>query len=324
LIAGRTLAVVRRKLFLLREVEKRLAEFRSAQVQKEELLLELLNHEEPPLQLPALMGVREFLTKHVHKDGNPVDADRCDFQAFASSFGLPAMHKSAASLRREAEEATDWWANQALQRAQDGVKADPIRRILAVVTGINGERNHVALQECNIILGDRLAQETLENAEKIQQRDADTVERSRDVQPDSAKKAAAEINELISDAFAHGAPPKHKCLEKAKSIATALSIEEKARYALKALRFAEDARDRDAAKAAQCVDSIPEVGIASDLADLIEREVTAAVKKGALSEDASLKEARVISKTLRDEDGQRKRMLARHRRLTAKAGDHTE
>lgn len=315
LVASRTLAVVRRKCFLVRALEDRVAAFSEAQDRRQELLEQL---RAGPVSIPAaLLGARNFAINQVHRDGAPVDADKSDFDSFATSFGLPAKHSLVLRLRTLADAAGDWWAREALSAAEAGADADSIRRLLAVALGINGDKGHVAVEQCNIILGDRLAREVLALAQKVQERDAATVARSSQAQPQSAKQAAKEIDDQIREARAIGAPAKHPSLEAAKCIATTLAQEEKNRYALKALKYAQEARERDRA-AADAAGGLPDVGLASELADIIDREVKGAIALGAPKEHPSLGEATSVAKDLRDLDGIRKRMLARQKRLTNK------
>merc|ERR1719446_1215208 len=89
------------------------------------------------------------------------------------------------------------------------------------------ETAHPKLVQVKVIMGDRLSE-----------KDAQVVERSKDAQPEHARKVADQIDEELKQAVALGAPPKHAMLAKAKNIAVSFHIEEGARWALKASQFA--------------------------------------------------------------------------------------
>lgn len=312
-IALRTCAVVERKAQLLNSVEVRVASFESVDKHRENLVGEIASgaYTAPP----ELMGIDKFIKKLVHPDGEPVDANKSDFRAFVQSFGLPGRHKTIVKLVQLAAEATDFWAMTTLGRAKAGAGADEIRRLLAVVTGISGNTKHEAMEECNTILCDRMAEQVLAFAVDLQKKDEFAVSRSDVPQVESARKCAAEINEQIREAVGLGTPNKHPCLEQAKVIATTFEVEMKSRIAQKALVFAklQQVRDDMNQKAAG-PDGIPEVGPASHMADSIDDAIKKAIKEGAPADHQALKEAKDIGKALRDADGVRKRMKAREDR----------
>jgi len=316
LVAGRTLAVVRRKASLLQAIEQRIAAFEAAHARGEELLRALV---EKRCGIPSeLQGVRGFLHSRVHRDGDPVDADKSDFVAFASSFGLPAKHRCVLKLRELAIEATDWWAKATLQEAQNGATPESITMLFGFVGGIYGDRSHSALKEAADILADRLANQVLERALKVQAKDAAVVAGSSMAQPQSAKESAEIIVSEIRQALALGAKTSHPSMAKANSIAVALEEEEKIRYALGALIFAKERFKQDETAAAACgPDEIPKVGPATEMADAIDGQVRGAIAQGAPSYHAYVQEASALAKSLRERDGTRKRLVARQQRLAA-------
>merc|ERR1719454_829886 len=134
------------------------------------------------------------------------------------------------------------------------------------------ETAHPKLVQVKVIMGDRLAEKVLAIAEKLSEKDAQVVERSKDAQPEHARKVADQIDEELKQAVALGAPPKHAMLAKAKNIAVSFHIEEGARWALKASQFAKRKQEEDSAMAAKYTDKVPPVGPASERGDAIEKE----------------------------------------------------
>lgn len=318
-ISNRTLAVVRRKRDLVSKAEARVASFEAAHAQREELL-HVVKADDGALPA-ALQRVKRFILSHVHKDGEPVDADKSNFDIFASSFGLPREHCTLRRLRELTNEATTWWSEAALHEAQGGAHADEIRRLINVIKAISGERNFKGMDEIMEILGNRLSEKVLSSALTAQKRDAVAVRGSKMPQPESARDAASSIQSMIKESVALGAPSKHPSMCKAKAIEVELAKAYLDRMALRVLRQAESMQARDAEQAERQRPAIPDVGPASDFADAIDREISQVVTKhGVRSDHPQLIEARAVARALRDEDNQRKRLAARERRLAAKAG----
>merc|ERR1719401_1889520 len=187
--------------------------------------------------------------------------------------------------------------------------------MLDLAADILGSKDHDAIVACREVLGNTLANNALRSAQKIKEKDKMKVASSSKPQWESAKKSAEAINLEIKTAVAMGAPTKHPSLQQAKAMATQLEIEEKDRLAQGVLLFAQEQTAKDEANAAKC-DGIPPVGPASAAADAVEREAELVVKERGVPEaHPTLKEALRVGKELRDKDGERKRLLAREKRL---------
>jgi len=316
IISARTLAVVRRKIALVKACEDRLAAFEAAQAQKAEIRQHLLHDTAPAPS--ELLRINKFIQTKVHKGGSPLEANKSDFSAFVSSFGLPENHHLVRRLNEVGSAATDWWAQTALQEAQADADTAAVSRMLDLAATILGNKDHEAIVTCREVLGNVLAENALRNAKKIKAKDAARVASNPRPQPESAKSSQEAINLEIKTAVAMGAPTSHPALLEAKNIATDLQIEEKDRWAQTVLVFAEEQMAKDEAAAAKC-SGVPPVGPASNMADAIEREIERVVKERSVPEaHPVLKEALQVSKELRTKDGDRKRMFARERRLAAK------
>jgi len=312
-ISARALAVVKRKAKLLGECDARVEAFGLAMLRGEEILAAIV--ENTPDAASELVGLSKFMQAHTHK-GDLAEANKSDFQAFVSSFCLPAEHEVLKKLEKMGGEATEWWAQAALKEARNGCDCAAVNRIIEVAAAILGNRDHEVLVACRSELGNSLAEAVLRSALTIQEKDAATVARSALPQPQSARTSSDMINTEIKTAVSMGAPSKHEALHQSKAIATTLAFEERKRWAEKALLFAREAQARDAANAEQC-EGVPPVGPASAAAEAIEREVKEVMEKhGVLEVDVSIQGAIQIAKALRDEDGQRKRLAAREKRLT--------
>merc|ERR1711924_286940 len=248
---------------------------------------------------------------------NPVEADKAPFEVFAVSYGLPPDHMSLMRLKGLAAEATEWWAERTLEEACAGSDSYVLQRLINVTIGFNGisETGHEKLVQVRTVLGDRLAEKVLAQAEKFAAKDAQVVERSKDAQPENARKVADDIDEEIKEAVRLGAPNKHPKLEQAKNIAVSFHAEEKNRWALKALQFAYKKKDEDNLMVEKAGNKVPPVGPASERGDAIERECKECKKKGAQDDNPQMQEAIKLMKWLRDVDGERKRMQAREKRL---------
>jgi hypothetical protein len=313
LISARSLAVVRRKADLCKISEARLAAFEARQNRQEEIQAEFISGGSPDID--DLVGVHKFVKAHTHRPGNPADANKSDFHSFVISFLLPNGHVSLTRLTDLATAATEHWAQAALGAARQGVDTRVVRKMVDLASAILGNERHPAIEECLKVIGNILAENALKNAEKIRNRDAAVVKNSAQAQPDSAKSAAEAINGEITSAVSMGAPSKHKALEAAKGIATELARAYLDRLALKVLQFAFATRDKDAATAAACGDSVPPVGPAERHAEAIEGQAAEVIRLGVPEAHKTLLEAAAVAKGLRAEDGERKRMAAREKRL---------
>lgn len=325
-ISARTLAVVQRKLFLLRETEERTIAFQIMNTDaKRQELLKALTAGDVHIP-PALVGIKAFLNGLQQKigqcgsaTGEPVDSDKSDFRSFATAFGLPSGHLTVKALREEAAKTASWWLQQALILAQNGADADIIKRILAFANSIYGDLSlDPIFLAAQALLFDRIAENVLKFAEQVKHKDEQTVARSDTPQIDSAKNGSMEINSQITAAFKMGVSTKHPHLEQAKMVAVYLEQEVLQRIARKALVHAKKMKAKDDEAAKKAGDSVPEVGPASRYADNIEEEIQACAEAGASKTHPDMEEARNIGKALRDIDGTRKRERARQQRLALK------
>lgn len=219
LISARTLAVVHRKAELLKVVEARTAALEAAHARREEFVPQLMKGDlkEPPADL---VGMRKFIAEHSHKSasGSPVDADKSDFAAFASSFKLPSRHHQFERMRALAEEVSMWWAETALRIAEEGATYEQIRRMFAVAIGAGAKEDHPYILRATRILNDRLADKVLKDAQERQQRDTEAFERSDVPQVGPASRAADAIEQALLQAIAEGVPEHDPRLTKTKEI----------------------------------------------------------------------------------------------------------
>jgi len=314
IVSQRTLAVVQRKASLLKTAEARANAFDVADARKDDLVAALL---ESPCPIPdAFVGLKKFTAGLIHKDGNPIDADKSNFELFAASFGLSAKHEIIVQLKSAEAGAVEWWAWRTLAEAQGGASSEGIQRMICVVVSLCGDQRHPALAEVKIILDDRIAENVVLCAEKLQARDAAIVGRTKEPQPASAREAADGIMEELRKAIALGAPGKHPMMDKAKSMEVMMRLEEKNRFAAKALLVAQVSQEEDAKAAKAAAPAVAPVGPATTRADAIEKVVELAISRDGVQESHPLlKDALTIAKQLRDLDGDRKRLAARERRL---------
>jgi len=119
-----------------------------------------------------------------------------------------------------------------------------------------------------------------------------------------------QIRRIFDIAMGAGADDEHPCILRAIKILND-------RLCDKVIKDAEERqqRDTDAFERSNARGEVPQVGPASRAADLIEQAVMQAVAEGAPSHDLRLNKARDICKTLREADGQRKRLAGRQKRL---------
>eukprot|EP00927_Polykrikos_kofoidii_P059701 TRINITY_DN54840_c0_g1_i1.p1 TRINITY_DN54840_c0_g1~~TRINITY_DN54840_c0_g1_i1.p1 ORF type:complete len:738 (+),score=147.80 TRINITY_DN54840_c0_g1_i1:55-2268(+) len=313
-ISGRTLAVIQRKAHILQACEARLKAFEEAQARREEIRAMLLAEDCQPPQ--ELVGIDRFTKSWLHKDGKPEEANKSNFHIFVSSFGLPHGHCIVKRLLEVGSKATQWWAKAALAEAKKGTDTAGVHRCIELAVDILGNKEHAAIVECRTVLGNCLAENVLKSALEQQAKDeALCASFPNRPQPESARKTAEFINTEITTAVSMGAPNKHPSLTEAKSIAVNFEREEKDRVAETVMLSAQNIFEKDAAAADKC-EGVPPVGPASEAADRIEKEIQAVVADRGIPENHELlQEAKRIAKSLRDEDGQRKRMAAREKRL---------
>jgi len=317
-VSNRTLLVVRRKAQLLQETERRIKEIEATFLRREDIVSDIVKNTRPAP--PEMIAVHKFIKAHVHfGQCDPVDENKTLFDMFVSSFGLCREHYTIAKLEALASETTDWWARASLREAQAGVDAYAIQRLIDTTVSIAGNADHPALMQCRLILADMLAKKVLENARRAQEKDATLVRNSKLAQPDSAREAATAINTEFRAAVSLGASSNHPAMEKAKMIAMDLAMEEKNRWALKALQFAETTKAKDDALAKEALPGFLPVGPAADKADTIDRAVADSLKRGALPAHEYMRQAETIAAELREEDGKRKRLAAKEKRAAAKA-----
>lgn len=319
-VAVRTISVVTRKRELLEQLEEREATAEELIDDHDIFFAQVLAGDEPAT---GLLGIGKLVRELTHKpEASPDLADRSNFDVFAASFGLPKAHVALKRLRELASTLMHMWANSTVEEAQSGADVYAIVRLMDVVSGIGGdakasEEVRIAMATCKQIVGDRLAEQVLAMAERLRDEDLATVNRSRVPQPASARKVHEAITDQIRNAVALGASTKHMLLQKAKMLGASYEAEERSRYALIALRFAEDLqhKDTEVAAAVEREEGVPRVGPAVDAAEAIERKIKEMIGKGAPPNHAHLQGARSVIKALHDVDATRRRLAARQERL---------
>jgi len=322
ILAGRALAVIRRKAKLVGEMEQRILSFQAAQAQKEDIFAGVLEGNSCAAP-PELLYMKSFMSCHIHHDGHhnghPVDADKSDFESFVASFGLPSQHDLVLQMKTLLTEAADWWAEATLRAAENGAGPEELQRLFLLAGSVGCDKGHESLQQASTILGDRLAHEALARTQEAQALDQWNSARSEIPLPESAQEAVEKIGKAVKEAVELGAPSKHEAIEQARDMLKALMMEEKRRLAEKVLYVAMRRQEQDKQDAAQCEkeNRMLEVGLASAAADRIEKEVQEAIDSGALPRHSALRQALEIAKVLRDQDGDRKRLAARQKRSLA-------
>jgi len=116
------------------------------------------------------------------------------------------------------------------------------------------------------------------------------------------------LHRLFEVALGTGVAADHPKLFRAKKIIND-------RLAEAVLQEAQERQANDMEEAGEM--AVPKVGPAAKAADIVEQEILKAVKEGVPAKDDRLKEAERIVKTLREVDGQRKRLAGRQKRLEA-------
>jgi hypothetical protein len=120
----------------------------------------------------------------------------------------------------------------------------------------------------------------------------------------------AALKRLFSAAVGTGVDPENYKLVRAEIILTD-------RLAERVLKEAKDRLERDTMMAGKA--PVPPVGPAQAAADKIEEAMKEAIAEGCKRTDNRIKEAAQIAQTLRENDGQRKRLANREKRLAEKA-----
>lgn len=317
-VSNRTLLVTRRKAELLHATEHRIQEIEGAFVRREDIIVDVVQDTRPAP--PEMINIHKFLKAHIHSGPvDPVDENKTLFDMFVSKFGLCKDHRTILRLEALASETTDWWAHASLREAEGGVDAYAIQRLIDTTVSIAGNADHPALQQCRKLLAEMLARKVLQNALRGAEKDQALVNNSKSAQPISAREAADAINTEFRAAVTLGANSNHPAMEQAKMIAMDLAMEEKNRWGLKALQFAHEAKGRDEAAALACAPGVLPVGQAEDKAAQIDHAVSDALAKGALPTHEHIQKAEAIAAELREEDGLRKRLAAKEKRMAAKA-----
>lgn len=318
-IAARSGAVLVRKAELLQRAEARSAAFERAHAAAAELNERL--REQDADTPPELLGTEGFLATVLHKGGRPQDADKSDFEGFASSFGLDDQHQEVLKITRLQAEACDWWAKKLLEEIQNDTTTDHMQRMIRVLKEVGEDDELPALKQAGSILSDKLAVRVLIAAEGLQAQDAEAKASNAIPDPENARKCADRVAEDLRLTKAMGCSPKHPKMLKAKGIEVAFRLEEKQRHARKVLIAAKERRDRDAKAAdqAKLEGRVMEVGAATAASDAIDADIDrVTIGEGVMPTHADLREAKQIGKDLRDADGQRKRLWAREQRLKEK------
>jgi len=255
---------------------------------------------------PQLCNTHKFLARLVHK-GNPWDADRTDFEAFAASFGLPVAHSHVDRFRLKLQEAGLWWARNGLQALQDsggGQSSDHAfaEKLVNAVTDMGiatsvqpmAEIMRIAQQRKRLWEIEELARKKREletRQEEVRKQNERTAgwvlrearqmlgtlqARTQAGGPGSmvlgeAEEAAAKVDKMISSAVAiQKCPAMHPLLQMAAQVAASCREEEVTRKRLLAAekrRQERSARDRQE-KAKQAA----EAAAAAAAADTAERE----------------------------------------------------
>lgn len=318
-LAARSAAVLVRKAELLQKAEARSAAFERAHAAAAELN-ELLREQDVDTP-PDLLGTKDFLSTVLHKDGRPQDADKSDFEGFASSFGLDRQHQEILKIKRLQAEACDWWAQKLLEEIENGTTTDHMQRMIRILKEINEGEDLPALKQAGAILSDKLAERVLVAAEQLKAQDAEAKAASTTPDPENCRRCADRIAEDLRLSKAMGCTPKHPKMLKAKGIEVAFRLEEKNRHARKVLLAARERRDRDAkaAEQAKLEGQVPEVGMATTAAEAIDADIDrVTMAEGVMPTHADLREAKQVAKDLRDVEGQRRRLQAREKRLREK------
>jgi len=218
---SRSLAVVRRKAELLHDVEERTADFVFLDKQREDILTKLLKDTG---SIPhGLKDLDVFVDHYTHKGGNPVDANRMNFQSFVTHFKLPSQHSALLAMTELGEEAGEWWAQKCLDHAQKSATYEQLRRLLDAAEECGADKENFKMVTAIKLVRDRLATDVLEKAQKRASNDKMQQDRSKgNMPPGAATKASDEIEKEIVKAMNQGVPLSDKRLVDAKALAAQL------------------------------------------------------------------------------------------------------
>ncbi|CAK0811383.1 unnamed protein product, partial [Prorocentrum cordatum] len=216
-ISSRTLAVVQRKKGLVFSVEARIEKLEALQQEFDALVRALVAGElkEAPTEL---RGIKRFAERHTHGPGDPADANKSDFKAFASSFRLPHWHSALTRLRSLTGEVGEWWAGACLGEAERGAAHHELERLFDVAIGTGIDRDHPKLVRASRMLSDRLADRVLLEAQEILAKDQALAARQKCPPVGPASAAATAIEDSMLKAIADGVPENDRRLAEVKDI----------------------------------------------------------------------------------------------------------
>lgn len=237
----RTLSVVRRKAFLLSEVEDRIAAIEDIMLGSDELCAEIVEGREQP---PELAGIKRFVRAHTH-NGNPAEENKTDFETFANTFKLPGAHDGLLKLRDTAADAGEWWAEACIREAIKGVSHGALKRLFNTALGTGVDPDHFKLVRAEVILTDRLAERVIKEAKERLERDSLMAERAGPAPPvGPASVAADKIETDMKEAVADGVKKTDLRLKEAAAISQKLRERdgERKRLANREKRLADKAK----------------------------------------------------------------------------------
>lgn len=219
-ISQRALHVIKRKLELLLDVEGRAMRMKALQAQRDEIVHQITsgNFDLPP----DFINVRKYISSKVHRPGEPVDADRSNFEMFCSTFKLPSRHQALERLRQLSADFSDWWAHATLSEATAGADYATITCMTLLAVAVGAPDDHPMLLRAKILLRDRAADKVLKEAKEAQARDVLAAEKAvqRGDTPviGQASKAADALEKSILQAEGEGVPTSDQRMQEAVSI----------------------------------------------------------------------------------------------------------
>lgn len=247
LLSLRTLAIFNRKTELLTAVEERTAVFEAANARQDAIVHQMLDGLEPPEEL---RGIRKFISSYVHRPGDPVDADRSNFEAFVATFKLPSRHFSIEKLRGLTDEAGDSWAKRTSIEASKGASKEAIKQMITLSISAGADADHPMLVRATVVLNDRIANSLREEAVKLREKDEVAAKQAegRGNVPEVgvATQYADSIEENIKIAIKQGVTPTDARVGDCKAIIKRLREldGERKRMAAREKRLREEARKK--------------------------------------------------------------------------------
>jgi len=216
-ISKRLVGVVHRKGQLCRSVEAHISSLEDLWQQREQLLAAFTQGalEKAPAELADIPGL---IRKYTHRPGEPVDANKSDFEAFIRTFKLPSKHSGLQRLHELMHETSEWWADVCLQQALLGVTHQVLFRLFQVAVGTGADREHPKLLQATKIMNDRHAERILQEALKLQEQDKLMSESSADVSVGPASQKAQKIEDSVLHAISEGVSQSHPLLVRAQTI----------------------------------------------------------------------------------------------------------